>query len=297
MALAENLAPVATVGDSETSYIDWPAILAGTVLATAISFVLLTFGSAIGLSLTSAYEGRGMTLFWFAIAAALWVLWVQISSFMAGGYLTGRMRRRHFDATEHESDIRDGSHGLVMWAVAVLIGAFIAISGTSAVVSKATSAATTVAAGAAAGAAGNADEMDLGSNGLLIDRLLRSNNIAAPTPVGDNRAEAGRIFAGALSDGELADADRQYLASVVSARSGLSQEEAATRVDQAWEQAQQTEAKAREAAETARKIGVVAAFLTAASLFASAIGAYFGATLGGNHRDKQVVVAGWYKPW
>ena len=124
MALAEDVAPVAASNNSEHSYVDWPAIFAGTVLASAISFVLLTFGSAIGLSMTSAYEGRGMTLFWFAIAAALWVLWVQISSFMAGGYLTGRMRRRHHDATEHESDIRDGSHGLVMWAVGVLLGAF-----------------------------------------------------------------------------------------------------------------------------------------------------------------------------
>jgi len=27
---------------------------------------------------------------------------------MAGGYLTGRLRRRFHDATEHESDVRDG---------------------------------------------------------------------------------------------------------------------------------------------------------------------------------------------
>ncbi len=297
MALADDLAPVATVGDTENSYVDWPAIFAGTVLATAISFVLLTFGSAIGLSFTSAYEGRGMTLFWFAIAAALWVLWVQVSSFAAGGYLTGRMRRRHYDATEHESDIRDGSHGLVMWAVGVLLGAFIAISGASAVVATATGAATTVVAAGAAGAAGNADDLINGSNGLLVDRLLRPTNVSSATATADSRGEVDRIFAGAITDGELADADRQYVASVVSARSGLTQDEALARVDDTWAKAQQAEAAAREAAETARKIGLIAAFLTAASLFASAIGAYFGATLGGNHRDKQVVVAGWYKPW
>ena len=297
MALAENVAPVAAGNNSEHSYVDWPAIFAGTVLASAISFVLLTFGSAIGLSMTSAYEGRGMTLFWFAIAAALWVLWVQISSFMAGGYLTGRMRRRHYDATEHESDIRDGSHGLVMWALAVLLGAFVALTGVSAAVSTATSAASTVAAGAAAGAAGNADDLMGDGNSLLVDRLLRSTNTTAQPSTEDTRGEVTRIIGGALADDELADADRQYLASVVSARSGITQEEAQARVDETWTQAQEAKAAAQEAAETARRIALVAAFLTAASLFASALGAYFGATLGGNHRDKEVVVAGWYKPW
>lgn len=296
MALAEDR-PAVAPSDSDRSYIDWPAIFAGTVLATAISFVLLTFGSAIGLSLTSAYEGRGMSLFWFAIAAGLWVLWVQISSFMAGGYLTGRMRRRNYDATEHESDIRDGSHGLVMWGLAVLLGALVAFSGVSAVVSTATGAATTVAAGAAAGAAGNADELMPSGDSLLVDRLLRSSNPSGQAGAGDNRGEVGRIIEGALSDGELADADRQYLASVVSARSGLTQEEAQARVDETWAQAQEAKATAEAAAETARRIGLVAAFLTAASLFASAIGAYYGATLGGNHRDRQVVVTGWYRPW
>ena len=296
MALAEDR-PVVAAGDSDHSYIDWPAIIAGTVLATAISFVLMTFGSAIGLTLTSAYEGRGMTLFWFAIAAALWMLWVQISSFMAGGYLTGRMRRRNYDATEYESDIRDGSHGLIMWAVCVLLGALIAFSGVSAVVATATGAASTVVAGAAAGAAGNADEMLGEGDSLLVDRLLRTTNASAQPSTADNRSEVGRILAGALDDEELVDSDRQYLASVVAARSGLSQEEAQARVDETWAQAQEARAVAEEAAETARRIGLIAAFLTAASLFASAIGAYFGATLGGNHRDRQVMVTGWYKPW
>ena len=61
MAMADtpDLAPVAIASDNDHSYVDWSAIFAGTVLASAISFVLLTFGSAIGLSLTSAYEGRG----------------------------------------------------------------------------------------------------------------------------------------------------------------------------------------------------------------------------------------------
>ena len=297
MAFTDTPAVVASetvVSADNSSYVDWPAILAGTLLATAISFVLLTFGSAIGLSLTSAYEGRGMTLFWFAIAAALWVLWVQISSFMAGGYLAGRMRRRHGDASEYESDIRDGSHGLIVWAVGVLLGAMIAVSGVSSAVSTATQAAATTG-GAAAGVAGAAVS-DMDPNALLVDRFLRPAPTANEPASADTRDEVGRILS-ALGDGELDAGDRQYLTSTIAARTGVDEATATQRVDQLVADAKKLEAEAREAADTARRITMLVAFLTAASLLVSAVAAYFGATLGGNHRDKQSIVTGWYKSW
>src|SRR5690606_10427816 len=152
------------IADEGRSYVDWPAIFAGTVVATAISFLLVTFGSAIGLSLTSAYEGEGMSLTWFAIAAGLWLLWVQVSSFFAGGYLAGRLRRRHGDATEHESDLRDGAHGLVVWGLGLLLGAAIAWTGIAGVAATATGALGTTATAAA-------EALDPAE--LLVDRSLR----------------------------------------------------------------------------------------------------------------------------
>ena len=41
------------------AYVDWPAILAGALLSAAFAFVLVTFGSAIGLSVASPYSGEG----------------------------------------------------------------------------------------------------------------------------------------------------------------------------------------------------------------------------------------------
>ncbi|HTM78440.1 MAG TPA: hypothetical protein VL133_12520, partial [Devosia sp.] len=117
-----------TTSQDEASYVDWPAIIAGILLAMAISVVLISFGSAIGLGFAD-FDGEGASPIWIGVAAASWFLWVQISSFMAGGYLTGRMRRRHFDADEHESDVRDGAHGLLVWAGAAVLGAVIAVSG------------------------------------------------------------------------------------------------------------------------------------------------------------------------
>jgi hypothetical protein len=287
----------AAVGSDEHSYVDWPAIFAGTVVASAISLVLLTFGSAIGLSLTSAYEGRGISAVGFAIAAALWLVWVQVTGFFAGGYLTGRMRRRHYDATEEESDIRDGAHGLAMWGVGVLLGALVTFSGITAAVSTATTAASNIAAGGAAAAVGSADEVfDRGE--LMVDRLLRGG-AAAPegASVPDQRAEVSRILLSSAASGTLDPADREYLVGAVATRTGIAPEEAQQRVDQIYAQAQELEAEARAAAERARKTAVIAAFMTAASLLIGGVGAYFGAVLGGNHRDNKVVVEGWVRPW
>lgn len=155
----------ATPASSDASYVDWGAVLAGAALATAISFVLLTFGAALGLGLSSPREGEGVSVVVFVIAAGLWIVWVQVSSFMAGGYVTGRLRRRINDSTEHEVDVRDGLHGLLVWATGALVGAVLAASalgGAGALAARGSEAATaTVAAqvgdAAAAVAAGDGD--------------------------------------------------------------------------------------------------------------------------------------------
>lgn len=297
--MATSDSPLISVGGvqaDETSYVDWPAIFAGTIFATAISFVLLTFGSALGLSLASPYEGSGMSLFWFSIVAALWLLWVQISSFIAGGYLTGRLRRRKHDATEDESDIRDGSHGLIVWALGALLGAFIAVMGISGMASTAANSISTIAAGGAGAAAEGEDPLS-GAYDLLVDRFLRSGDPAAPPVSAEARDEIGRVLTTAVLDGALNDADRQYLATTIAARAGLDEAQAQQRVDALLADAQAAEAEARQAAETARKVAMIAAFVTAASFLVSAVGAYYGATLGGNHRDNQIVFADWRRPW
>ena len=92
-----------------------------------------------------------------------------------------------------------------------------------------------------------------------------------------------------MTEGGLDDGDRQYLVSIVSARAGIPSEEAEQRIDQIVAQAQALEDDAREIAETARRIGMVAAFMAAASLLVSGVAAYYGATLGGKHRTSRRV--------
>jgi hypothetical protein len=286
------VAPATTTTQEHHSYVDWPAVIGGIVLASAISLLLLAFGSAVGLSFADFDAGPVVNPIWIAIAAASWLLWVQISSFMAGGYITGRLRRRFNDATEHESDIRDGAHGLLVWAGALVVGAIIAVGGIGAAVSAVGSAvgtATTAASNVADDAAGGLDPQ-----AYFVDTLFRAPPGASPAAgtLQDFRGEAIRILANGAIAGTVSDTDKAYLAQMVSANTGLSPDEANTRVNEVLAAVDDAKAMAADAAEEARKWTVLGAFLTAASLLVSAVGAYWAAMKGGNHRDKQTIIAG-----
>src|SRR3954447_17166196 len=111
------VASTAVISADTHPYADWAAILAGAFVASAVSITLLSFGSALGLGVISPYRGSGVSGTGLVIAAGLWLCWVQISGFLAGGYLAGRLRRRLGDASEHEVEVRDGSHGLIVWGL------------------------------------------------------------------------------------------------------------------------------------------------------------------------------------
>lgn len=280
------VAPAAVTAD-HSSYVDWPAIIAGIAIASAISLVLLSFGSAIGLSFVNFHAGSDVPVIWIAIAAATWLLWVEVSSFMAGAYVTGRMRRRHNDATEDEVDVKDGAHGLLVWAGALVIGGLIAVGGITAAANAVGAAVSTLTDAAATAS----DDGNSPPNAYFVDQLFRPA-AATTTPAADTttvRAEAGRIFAQSAIGGSVSEPDKAYLAQVVAANTGLSADEANARVTEVIAAIDKLKADAAAAAETARKTGIIAAFLTAASLLVSAVGAFWAAQMGGNHRDSRTV--------
>lgn len=259
-----------TVAGNPSYYVDWGPIAAGAFLATAISFLLLTFGSAIGLTLVSPYRNEGIPIVAFAVIAALWMVWVQVSSFMAGGYLAGRLRRRLGEGTPHEAEMRDGAHGLIVWAVGIVLGGLL-ISAAATGIAKGT------AESAARGAAAGLQSTDASqASEYTLDRLFRGDR--APADSAAARAEAARILAAGLVR-DLRPDEKSYLAQTVAARTGLSQPEAEDRLNTLI-------AEAKKAADRTRKIGVLLAFLTAASLLVGAVGAWWAATVGGRHRDE-----------
>lgn len=275
--------PPVTITSTDTaihhdrSYVDWAAILAGTVIATSITLVLTGFGSAIGLSMTSPFAGKGFSGIAIAIAIGLWVIWVAITSLMAGSYVTGRMRRRAGDANASEVSVRDGAHGLVVWALSALIGATLATMSVAGVAKTGAEIARTGAT-AAMSIAGNTTE-------YAIDTLVRTETQGAAMDDG-TRQQIGRVLVRAAADGQFSAQDRTYLTRTIAARAGVEPAEVERRIDAFSTQAKATLERTRAAAETARRVGILIAFLTAASLALAAAGAWWGASLGGKHRDE-----------
>jgi hypothetical protein len=276
----------------KTSGLDWKSVIAGAIAAAAIFGLLTAFGTAVGLSLTSAYRSSGLSLTTLAIAAALWMVMVHVWSFAAGGYLAGRLSEVP-DLDPEEAQFRAGANGFMVWALGTAIGlAFVALAAGTAVRSTAE-----VAGQAASGVAQAATNLSAENVSYVADALFRAQ--AAPAgaspPAAQNRpdpavvAEAGRIFTVALAEGSLNGGDRSYLAQVVSRQSGLSEADAQRRVDETYARAQgmkeAAERRVREAADKARKQAVIAGFLAAAASLMGLVAATWAAGLGREHQN------------
>lgn len=271
------------------SYLEWSAIFGGAALAAAITTLFTTFGSAIGMSLVSFEPSRSTGVTALAIAGALWALWVSVTASAAGGYLAGRMRRPAADASLHERHVRDGSHGLVVWAVGALLVAGLAASS---VAGLARTAATGVAAATTAAGAALSQQPD--PLATAADMLTRSTGTEPVSQA--ERDEASRILVRSLASGQLDQADRSYIASRMATRMNIAQPEAEKRIDDAFARLNQAKETAKQAAERARKIGVLSAFLTAAALLVGAAAAWMAAQLGGKHRDEELDLTALWGP-
>ena len=89
-----------------------------------------------------------------------------------------------------------------------------------------------------------------------------------------------------VRNGDVSPPDKAYLASLVAARTGLSQADAAKRVDDVIAQAKAAELKAREAADAARKAGSYLSIFIGLSMLIGAFIASAAGALGGRQRDE-----------
>jgi hypothetical protein len=289
------------------SAVSWKAIFAGTTASLAVTMILIAFGMGVGFTIISPWSEQGVSATTFTVSAAIYLFCVSMLSSTIGGYLAGRLRSRWATVNEHERYFRDSAHGFVVWALAAVVGATV-MSG----------AVTHIIAGASSGLAPAASTAAQGSaSDLYVDQLLRTNpgqgtasagqatgaqqatsptagdQTAAPLQGGQiatpqrqnvgNRAEITRIIAPSmLKGGSVSDPDKKYLASIVAARSGVSQGDAEARVDYVINQAKQ-------AADKARKSAALFGLWLAAAMLAGALSAALAAIEGGNLRNRE-----WY---
>lgn len=286
MALTE--AAVA-VRESPVSAVSWAAIIAGAVAMGAIALILLALGAGLGFASISPWSGAGASATTFKVATGIWLIVVQWLSAAFGGYLTGRLRTKWVAVPADEIYFRDTAHGFLAWALAAVVTVAALASATSALVGGAAHVAGAAAGETVQGAAGSvasSGSAALDPTGYLVDSLFRTNHPAANTDPQAVRAETLRIIAHGVSSGAVSNEDRTYLADLVAARTGLSQPEAAQRVDQVVAQAKAAEIKARYAADQVRKAAAALSFFTAFSMLVGAFIAAVAAVVAGHRRDE-----------
>jgi hypothetical protein len=252
-------------------YLAWTPAVAGAVIATALSTVLIAFGTAIGLGVASAAPT------WRDASAALWLLsglyliLVALTSFGLGGYVAGRIRTSLPAADTGDIEHRDGLHGLAVWAIAVVMTVLLTALVASATLARAPSAQAVPSA--------NAAEPMLSYE---LDRLFRPARRAPNAETAMERAEAGRILLTSSSHSGVAAEDRAYLVQLVTGITGLTGPDAERRVDNVI-------ASAKTAIARSRGSAIIAAFSIAACLLLGAVVAWFAAGEGGRHRDGAVM--------
>jgi hypothetical protein len=200
-------------------------------------------------------------------------------SFGFGGYVAGRLRER-WDPTASRDviEFRDGMHGIISWALAVIITGLVAATSTATIASKAVQSGTSTSA--AAGEPLVAYE---------LDRLFRGDRRPVEGEITYLRAEAARILLTATGRQGVSPDDRAYLVQLISSRTGLAPPEGERRVNNVI-------TAAATAVRKARRSAVILGFSTAAALLLGAAAAWYAAYNGGRHRDNVAPPHTWTWP-
>ena len=287
MALATEA--VAVVVEEEArrspSAVSWAAIIGGALTAVAVTLLLVALGTGIGLSSVSPWSPANPSATTFTLLAAVWLIIVQWLSSGLGGYLSGRLRTKWAGLHTDEVFFRDTAHGFLAWALATVLVAAFATSSISSAVGTATQAVSSVASGATSGAMQAAANRSPVSTDYLLDTLFRRDQPDTTASPQDAKAEAGRILARSIANGNLDPADRTYLARLIAARTGISQQDAEKRIDDTMNQMKAAADKAKEAADAARKASATASFYLFFSMLIGAFIASAAGAIGGRQRD------------
>lgn len=253
--------------------VSWASIVAGAIVAAALSLALLALGAGLGLAAVSPWSGSSVSGSAFTNITGAYLLMVAIMSSAIGGYLASRLRSKWSHIHTNEMFFRDSAHGLVAWALATVLSASLLGAASAHLVGGAASGLST---GGSSAQSGN-------PHAVFVDKLLRGGPAPAAASGPQNndttRAELVRLWTASFTEGSgLPTADRTYVAHLVAAKTGMSEADAEKRVD---EVANETRASIDRNRQNAMKL---AFWMTAALLF-GAFAASLAAVEGGQHRD------------
>lgn len=270
--------------------VSWGAIFAGAIVAIAVSIMLLALGAGMGLTSISRWSGSSASATGFAVGGAIWLIVMQWISAALGGYMTGRLRTRWTLIGSDEVFFRDTAHGLTAWAIATIVTVCIVAAAGSSIVSGTARVIGAVVSSAVQGAAQGGTQQAGASSAnplqMMVDTLFRPDQPSTSGSPADAKAEVTQILLSGAQSGDISQSDRAYIAQLAASRSGITQDEAEKRVNTLVEQAKATAAKAKAAADTARKSAASFSFFTFVSMLIGAFIACASAALGGHLRDE-----------
>ncbi len=262
---------IAEQGEENTGYrFSWGLAIMGGVVATAVTFFLLTLGSGFGLLLVHPSLHSAPA---FLTGGAIYFFIAQAFGFAVGGHFTGRLIGP-LPESKIQEEFRAEAHGLVAWAVTVL-----------ATLTMVAFAAMSVNAGSATAALYGATSAraEAASTAYLVDVLFRPNT---SVPEGA-RAEASRILDAGLARAEqIAPDDRDRLMTIVANEANMTRDAAAVRIDNLQKDVQ---AKTKKAADLARKIASYTSLWIALSLLFGALVSMMAAVMAREEDDRDSV--------
>jgi hypothetical protein len=269
----------------------WRAVIAGAFVASAVIFFFLFLGAGIGLSLFSIPQANAATAANGLTLGAIYFFAAQAFGLAVGAYIAGRLMGPVLESRDEEI-FHASAHGLVTWALAVLMTAtMVAVSGLTLTGSGLNAAALLGASNQTNQATSSTSDVtgywvdtlfrpgqgavQSASPGLVAGSQIAPSAVTAPVAIGQTenqaRAEVGRILTVGLVHGEkLSAADHDQVALLVSKFTGTDLSESGRRVDDVQNQMHQ---QLIAAAEAARRFTRYISLWLAASLIFGALAA------------------------
>ncbi len=263
------------------SRVSWGAIIAGAVIAVVIGFMLNILGVAVGATAVDAVNRDTPSASTFGIGAGIWLLVANLIGLAVGGYAAARL--------SGAADKTDASlHGVGVWAIGFLVSALLLGNLVSGAASSVASAASSVLGGAGQAASSAASSVASQANPQALMERARASLSGPSEPARmtteQRGAEITSLLGTRIANGSLSDPERQRLSALVAAEAGISQQEAAQRIQSYEAEAQRTareaEQRARQAADAAATGTSTAAYAVFGTLLLGLIAAVLGARTG-----------------
>ena len=150
--------------------ISWGAVIAGVILSLIVYMILTVLGAAVGTSVLSPMS-QPNPLHGFGFASGAYMIIMTVVAVFVGSYFAGRC-----------APVLGWLHGLLAWAVMILLVAYGATSLIGTVASATGSVASTTATAAAAGSPSSASGTTLGSLKQQAQDAVASATAAASSP-------------------------------------------------------------------------------------------------------------------